>query len=249
MNHLPLAAALLFAAPAYLQAQTSEDLFAPLDSLVMDGMTISVWDPADTIPYLSRSTTLTEDDYIEVARELDVDVAAIKAVVEIEAGKAHRGFWKPGKPLINFDLSVYRQFARRNGLDLKRLRKRSPVIFNRPDDRKYGSRQAAQQARLDAAMAADPKTATQGTFWGMFQIGGFNWRKCGAESIDNFIELMSRSERDQLELFAHFLQNTGLDKYLRSHNWTAFARGYNGPGYARRGYHTRLAAAYARHSR
>ncbi|WP_354668699.1 N-acetylmuramidase domain-containing protein, partial [uncultured Duncaniella sp.] len=32
-------------------------------------------------------------------------------------------------------------------------------------------------------------------------------------------------------------------------NWAAFARGYNGPAYARRRYHTRMASAYARHSK
>lgn len=236
------------ALPALMTHAGTPDLFGRLDSLVLDGHTVAVWDTTDTIPYLERGERLTEKDYIEVAEELGVDVAAIKAVVEIEAGKSHRGFWSPGKPLINFDLSMYRQFAKRNNLNLATARKRSPVIFNRPNDRKYGSRQAAQQARLDAAMAIDERTAVQGTFWGMFQIGGFNWKKCGADSISQFVELMSRSERDQLELFVNFLRSTGLDKHLREHNWAAFARGYNGPSYASRGYHTRLASAYRRYS-
>jgi hypothetical protein len=55
---------------------------------------------------------------------------------------------------------------------------------------------------------------------------------------------MSRSERDQLELFAEFVRNTGLQQYLVKKNWSAFAKGYNGPGFAARGYHTRLANAY-----
>jgi conserved hypothetical protein len=83
----------------------------------------------------------------------------------------------------------------------------------------------------------------------MFQIGGFNWRKCGASSINDFVERMSRSERDQLELFAQFLKTTKLDKQLKAKNWAAFARGYNGPSYARRGYHTRMARAYAKYSK
>lgn len=81
----------------------------------------------------------------------------------------------------------------------------------------------------------------------MFQIGGFNWKKCGAESIDDFVERMSRSERDQLDLFAEFITRAGLLKHLQNKNWAAFARGYNGPSYASRGYHTRMASAYARH--
>ena len=187
---------------------------------------------------------LTELDYIEVAEELGVEVPALKAVVEIETGARHQGFWKDGKPLINFDLTMFRKMAQRNHVSLTSAQKTFPVIFSRPNISQYGSQQAAQQARLDAAMEVNELTAIQATFWGMFQIGGFNWKKCGAESAHDFVERMSRSERDQLELFAKFIINTGLVKHLAEKNWAAFARGYNGPGYARKGYHTRMANAY-----
>lgn len=192
---------------------------------------------------------LTERDYQEVARELGVEVAAIKAVVEIEAGRAHEGFFKVGKPIINFDLSMFRQFARRNGVNLSRYTGSHSTVFNRPNLRRYGSQQAAQHARLEQARTIDEKTAFQGTFWGMFQIGGFNWKICGCKDIYEFVERMSRSERDQLDLFAKLIKATGLDKALRQRNWARFARTYNGPGYAARGYHTKMASAYARHSR
>ncbi len=222
------------------------DLFARLDSFVLDGHTVAVWSVIDTITPL-QSMHLTDKDYREVAERLGVEPAAIKAVVAIEAGKTHQGFWKEGMPLINFDLKMFEQFAARNKVNLSEARKTSPVIFSRPNDRRYGSRQAAQQARLDAAMTVDKRTAVQGTFWGMFQIGGFNWKKCGTESVDDFITQMSRSERSQLDLFANFIENTGLLKSLRAKDWSSFARGYNGPKYASRGYHTRLAAAYKRY--
>ena len=57
---------------------------------------------------------------------------------------------------------------------------------------------------------------------------------------------MSYSELEQLELFAAFIRNTGMLNDLRAKNWAAFARKYNGASYARRGYHTKMAAAYAR---
>lgn len=196
-----------------------------------------------------RHGRLTEEDFKEVAEELGVEVAAIKAVVEIEAGKSHNGFWAENKPLINFDLTMFRRMAQRNKVNISKYTKSHAVVFARPNSTRYGSQQAAQQARLDAARTIHDLSAIQGTFWGMFQIGGFNWKKCGAESADQFVELMSRSERDQLELFANFVKNTGLLKYLKAKNWSAFARGYNGPGYAARGYHTRMANAYARYKK
>lgn len=191
-----------------------------------------------------RHGPLTEQDYIEVAHELGVEVAAIKAVVEIEAGRAHRGFWTEGKPVLNFDLTIYRNRASRHGLNLNKYASRYPVIFSRPDIKKYGSQQAAVQARFDAAAAIDSVTAIEGTFWGMFQIGGFNYRLCGTQSPQEFYRLVSRSERDQLELFGEFITRSGLLSSLKNKNWSAFARGYNGPSYAARGYHRRLQAAY-----
>ena len=193
------------------------------------------------------SLRLTDTDFEEVARELDIDPATIHAVVDIEAGRAHSGFNADSTVVINFDLSMFRSMAKRNKVNLSKYTKRYPEVFARPNIRKYGNQQRAQHARLRQAMEIDSLTAIQGTFWGMFQIGGFNWKKCGAKSSADFVERMSRSERDQLEFFANFLRSTGLDRHLRSHNWAAFARGYNGPSYARRGYHTRLARAYAKY--
>ena len=81
----------------------------------------------------------------------------------------------------------------------------------------------------------------------MFQIGGFNWKLCGCSDIQEFVRRMSTSEREQLELFAAFIKSIGIDKALRNKDWATFARRYNGPSYASRGYHTRMAKAYQRH--
>lgn len=210
-------------------AETAEAIEATADSVSMV-----------TEPQIIR---LSEKDYEEVAAELGVEVAAVKAVVEIEAGRSHQGFSAPGLPLVNFDVTMFRRFAGRRGVNISKYQRSHPHVF-RSSGR--GS-QAAVNRRLAAARTIDNAAAVEGTFWGMFQIGGFNWRKCGCASIDEFVELMSRSERDQLELFARFITSAGLVKHLKAKNWAAFARGYNGPSYARRGYHTRMAAAYKRY--
>ena len=79
-----------------------------------------------------RHGRLSEHDFEEVAAELGVEVAAIKAVTDIEAGRTHEGFWSEGKPLINFDLGVYRARAARRGVNLKKYARSQSVIFNRP---------------------------------------------------------------------------------------------------------------------
>ncbi len=230
-------------------ARASEPHFFAPDPIgqnfvVVDGDTIQVCLlPSDES---LRRGRLTERDFEEVAAELGVEVAAIKAVTEIEAGPSHNGFWSEGKPIINFDLSVYRTRAAKRKINLKKYAKSHSVIFNRPNTARYGSQQAAQQARLDAAMKIDSISAIEGTFWGMFQIGGFNYQRCGTKSHADFVHRMSRSERDQLELFARFIRNAGLLPALQKKDWRTFARGYNGPRYAARAYHTRLAKSYAK---
>lgn len=195
---------------------------------------------------LYHAGPLTDADYQQVADRLGVEKAAIKAIVEIETGRIHRGINPDGSTVINFDLPVFRRAAARRGISL--ARHASSVALQPVNAARYGSQQAAQHARLSAAAAIDTTAAYESTFWGMFQIGGFNWRLCGASSLEDFARRMSRSEYDQLQLFANYMQNTGLVKYLKNKNWAAFARIYNGPSYAARRYHTRIAEAYRRHS-
>ncbi len=212
---------------------------------IADGDTIFwAFIPVVEIPH---SGPLTDADYREVAGRLGVEAAAIRAVVEVETGATRSGFHSDGRPLVNFDLAVFRRAARRRGINLAAARAEHPEVFAPPNDARYGNRQAAQHARLATAMRIDSVAAMESTFWGMFQIGGFNWRLAGADSRSDFITKVSRSEYDQLLLFANFIRNTGLLPHLKNKNWAAFARLYNGPGYANRGYHRKMAAAYRRY--
>ena len=191
--------------------------------------------------------TLRPDDYVSAADSLGCEVAAIQAVVEVEAGVNQRGLWERGKPLVAFSASLFRSQARKRGIDLDKYAKEYPEVFSAPQIKKYGSYEAAQYARLQQAMAIDSVGAISSAYWGMFQIMGDNWRFCGCESIDEFVERMSTSEREQLDMFVAFLRSTGIDQYLRAHQWAKFARKYNGPSYARRGYHTKLEGAYKKY--
>lgn len=195
--------------------------------------------PADSLPAAdkdSRYTHLTDEDFRIVADELGVEVAAIKAVVLIEAGKQMKGFYAPGVPVVNFDAAMYRAHAGKGA-----NRKGDKDAKVPPGLSGYALREWTQ---LVNARRRNVDGANMGTFWGMFQIGGFNYKQCGCESVGEMVRLMSESEFSQLELFAKFITNTGMLADLKARNWAGFARKYNGASYARRGYHTRMAAAY-----
>lgn len=186
----------------------------------------------------TRYTTLTDDDFRKVAGELGVEVAAIKAVVRIEAGAKMEGFWAPGVPVINFDQSMYNRSRATRSVKAPASEKIPSGIASAYGRKEWSQLVAARKRNLDKA--------NMGTFWGMFQIGGFNYKVCGCASVQEFVDRMSYSELEQLELFAQFVKNGGLLDALKNKNWAAFARRYNGASYAKRGYHTRMAAEYAK---
>lgn len=220
-------------------AQTPKESAAGVsDSIKADSLRVARF-PADSLPTSdskSRYSGLTDEDFRIIADELGVEVAAIKAVVLIEAGKNMKGFFAPGVPVINFDRSMYNAHASkaRNRAGVKGEKVPAGLTG-------YGLKEWTQ---LINARKSNGEGAYMGTFWGMFQIGGFNYKLCGCSSVNEFVKLMSESEFSQLELFAKFITNTGMLQDLKNKNWAAFARKYNGASYARRGYHTRMAAAY-----
>ena len=192
--------------------------------------TLKVSDPA------TRYSKLTDEDFREVADELGVEIAAIKAVVLIEAGATMKGFYAPGIPVINFDRTMFNRFRPKATDKSGAKGEKVPSGL---------SGYALQEwTQLINARKINAQAANLGTFWGMFQIGGFNYKFCGCENVNEMVKLMAYSEREQLELFARFITNSGMLPDLRSKNWAAFARKYNGASYAKRGYHTKMANAY-----
>ena len=194
----------------------------------------------DSLEDYARYEELTDKDFEKVAKELDVEVAAMKAVVVIEAGKAMKGFCAPGVPIVNFDRVMYNKY--------KSKAKNKAGDKNQKVPKGLTGHALKEWTELVDARKQNYEGANMGTFWGMFQIGGFNYKLCGCQSVDEFVKRMAYSELEQLQLFALFITNTGMLDSLRQKNWAAFARKYNGPSYAKRGYHTKMAKAYARYS-
>ena len=62
------------------------------------------------------------------------------------------------------------------------------------------------------------------------------------------VAAMSQSEDAQLEAMGEFLVSMKLHASLQVHDWTTFARGYNGPSYAINQYDVRLKAEYEKYS-
>jgi hypothetical protein len=189
--------------------------------------------------FTGAATPLGPGDVATAAANMQCEPAAILAVCDIES--AGGGFLPDQRPTILFEAQV---FGRLTG---HRWDATHPNVSSPSWNRAlYGAAGAHQYDRLAEAMTLDQDPALQSASWGMFQILGLNFNECGFTSAADYVAAMCVSEAAQLAAFCAFCQRGGLDRYLRTHDWTQFALAYNGPDEAANDYDAKLAAAYQR---
>ena len=181
--------------------------------------------------------TLQECDYITAANLLGCEVAAVKAVAEVESSGG--GFLANGKPKILFERHYFYRLT--NG----KYSAQNPDISNRSS----GGYTSNEYARLDKASALDRNAALQSASWGKFQIMGENWKALGYTTLQEFINAMFANETEHLMAFVKFVKVNKLDDELRRKDWAGFARGYNGSGYAKNKYDQKMKTAYEKFSK
>jgi hypothetical protein len=188
--------------------------------------------------------TLTEEDFARAAEALNVEVCAIKAVAQVES--AGSGFLPDGRPAILYEAHVFHGQTR--GKHANATDRHGKKLSSAKWDRSlYGATGAHQHHRYEDARALDADAANRACSWGMFQILGQNHEACGFPDSQSFVDAMwNGGASAHLDAFVNFIKRSCLDDELRAKDWAAFARGYNGPGYAANKYDQKMAAAYAR---
>jgi N-acetylmuramidase len=172
---------------------------------------------------------LSEDDYAAAAKELDVDVASIKAVALVES--AGKPFDLNGRPVILFERHYFHRLtggrfdAKHPGISAKK-----PGGYNEPS-----------YDKLEEAYGLDPDAALESASWGRFQIMGSNYKSAGFTSVRAFVLAMSTSEVQHLNAFVAFIKSDKtMAKALRDHDWAGFAKCYNGKNYSINKYDEKL---------
>lgn len=189
--------------------------------------------------------TLTIDDISSAALAINVEIAALRAVIDVECSGS--GFIGDGRPTILYEAHIFQRetggrFAGRTD------RHGVPLSVASWNKALYGASGAHQWERLEDAAKLDWGAAHRSCSWGLGQVMGFNHVIAGWPDIQGFVAAMEESAGRQLEAMCGFLKHNKLDAPLRRHDWAAFAKGYNGSGYAQNQYDTKLAAAYAKWS-
>lgn len=192
--------------------------------------------------------TFTEDDFREAARLLDVEVAVVKTVAEVESGNKC-GFVADGKPAILFEGHVFWRKLEEAGLNpAKFVAGNENVLYPKWTKAHYKGG-TGEYERLAKAMMIHKPSALESASWGAFQIMGFNYRQCGCENVLDFVKRMQSGCRCQMLLWVEFIKRSGMQAYLQRRDWERFARAYNGKGYKKNQYDERLRKTYMKYRR
>ena len=189
-----------------------------------------------TSRFTGAAAPLTARGVEACANTLSVHPTELWTVLQVETRGC--GFFADRRPVILFERHI---FSRKTQ---GRFDPQAPDLSN-PKAGGYAGG-VAEYDRLERAMALDARAALMSASWGLGQVMGFHASDLGYGSVEQFVSRMMESEDEQLGALAAFIQKNGLVKPLKAHDWATFAKGYNGPAYAKNQYDKKLAAAYLR---
>lgn len=189
------------------------------------------------LEFAGAATPFSDGAIAEAADDLCVDVATIKAVIDVES---RGGFLPDRRPKILFERHYFHRLTKRAHAD------QADICCEEPGGYTGG---AGEHDRLQRAIRLNREAAIRSASWGAFQIMGDNFAEAGFRSAQAFCAAMCESEDAQLQAFVRYVKRRGLADELQRRDWAGFARGYNGPAYKKNRYDEKLAAAYAFHAK
>lgn len=201
----------------------------------------SEWSPEP--PSETIQARLTNEDYRVVAQDLGIEVAALRAIVEVESNG--NAFFPSGRIAILFESHLFYYWLQRHGIDPVPYTRSHPNICTRAWTRNYygGER---EYDRLQQAMAIHEDSALMSFSAGLGQVLTLHWLKLGYASVHEYLNLLSLGVNTHLDAIGRYLKVFGLLPAIRARDWHSVARMYNGESYAVHGYHTKLQQAYHR---
>lgn len=201
----------------------------------------------DRVAFLARhinksAPAIADSDILAASVKLGVSVAHVLAVKAVES--AGKSFDDKGRPIILFEPhQFYKRTNGRFGV--------SGYSYPKWGDKPYPTSYDGRWTQLADAAAQDERAALESASWGLFQIMGFHWQSLGYTSVQEMTASMVASEAGQLDAMVRFIDKNGLADELRRckagdpETCRSFAMGYNGGGYAKNSYHSKLAKALA----
>lgn len=180
----------------------------------------------------------------QMATRLKIEPAVLLAVAEIESnGVVFAMVNGKQEPLIRWEGHYFDQ--RLSGTKRDEARRQG---FANPKAGavKNPASQAARYRLLASASQIDKVAAFESCSWGIGQVMGAHWQWLGYATPGEMLKELRSGAAGQIAVMVRYIEKAGLVGALRRLDFTEFARGYNGPAFAKYGYHTKMAAAYQR---
>lgn len=185
---------------------------------------------------------------IGVAIQHKIEPEALLAVVQTES--AGKSLEIDGKtPCLLFERHIfYRELNKRKPEKLGAAVGNGLANSSWQPSTQYKD-QGTSSKRLELfrrACAIDRECAIRSCSWGVGQTMGFLAEEMKFKNgIAMFDYMVAGGVPAQVECMVREIENKKLTAKLNGHQWASFARVYNGPGYAKNRYDTKMAAAYA----
>jgi len=190
----------------------------------------------------TNAKTLTFSQINNFAKQLKIDPATMRAVIEVESSGA--GFLPDGRPKILFEGHIFWSLLEGKGMKPRKLCKGNENILYPRWTKKHYIGGAAEHDRLERAKRIHEEAALSSASWGMFQVMGFNYYVTDYKNVEDFAAAQYISELEHLKAFVGFVKSKKLLPHLRNRDWAKFASGYNGRSYKKNKYDEKLEAAY-----
>lgn len=176
---------------------------------------------------------ITDKQIRQLAEKAGWDYAVLRAIIEVESGGT--GFDpRTGKIIIQFEPSWF-----------KRKAPKAPLTAW---SRNRVEAQAQEWKAFNDAFAIDANAAMESTSIGLMQVMGFHYKLLGFKTVGAMWDFAKESEANQVELAIRFIKsNAKLERAVILKDFPTVAFYYNGSGYKKYNYDTRLLRAWMKY--
>lgn len=191
------------------------------------------------LSFQGRRARLDDIDLPRIAARIGCGEDHLHAFMDVEA--AGSPFDGQGRPKMLFEPHV---FWRELGPGPKRdAAAKAGLAYPRWGQKSYPR---DSYPRLLKAVAIDETAALRSASWGLTQILGSNHKEAGYKTPQAMVTAFMDDAETHIEATVKLLSTWGIADDLKAHRWDVVAKRWNGPGYKKNRYDTKMAAAYAK---
>lgn len=181
----------------------------------------------------------------KMANGINVPLATLLAIIEVESngilGATINGRFEP---IIRYEGHYFDKLCK---AEMRAPARKAGVSAPTAGTIKNPSKQIDRWKLVQKAATFDPSAAYMSCSYGVGQVMGSHWKDLGFKSISEFLKKVRSGLIGQVEVMVRFIKKNNLIAALQNLDWSAFARGYNGPAYRKNQYDTKMSVAYKRH--